>query len=96
MQYKRSAGLFVAGITLFFGGPLLGVVAAALWMYVATANGSSGMAAGYIAVIAFGSLLALLGFCLLVAAAHRALEKIDALPLRAQTRQRENSPSDYR
>ncbi|MCY0905601.1 hypothetical protein [Arthrobacter sp. H14-L1] len=95
MQFKRSAGLFVAGITLFFGGPLLGAAATALGMYLATADGSSGIAAGYIAVIAFGSLLSLVGFCLLVVAAHRALEKIDALPGRVRPQQRETAYSEY-
>ena len=45
----------------------------------AIARGDSGMAAVFFAIVGLGALLTLVGFFVLIAAAHRALVEIDAL-----------------
>jgi len=38
MEFKRSAGIFVAGITLFLGGPPLSLIGTTLGTYAASTN----------------------------------------------------------
>ncbi|CAN7465075.1 hypothetical protein LJR013_003179 [Pseudarthrobacter oxydans] len=92
MQCKPAAGIFVGGVSMSICGPILATASVyfATW---AIAGGDSGMASVFIAVAAVGGLLALIGFFMLIVATHRALVKIDALPLQVQSRQREDRPS---
>ncbi len=89
VEFRRSAGLFVAGISFFFGGPLLSWVAA-LFMAWSMTRGDGGMAAAFIGVAILGGVLGLVGFVLLIVAAHRALVKIDALTVRVQPAARQD------
>lgn len=92
MQYKPAAGIFVGGVSMSICGPILATAS----IYFATwaiAGGDSGMANVFFVVAAIGALLALIGFFMLIVATHRALVKIDALPLQIQSRQREDWPS---
>lgn len=82
MEYKPAAGIFVGGVTMSICGPVLGV-ASGFFASWAIARGDSGMAAVFFAIVGLGALLALIGFFVLIAAAHRALVKIDALPTHA-------------
>jgi len=95
MRFKRSAGLFVTGISLLIGGPLLSWAASFFGVYFATSGRDTGMAAISIAVVVFGLLLAVVGFFMLIVAIHRALVKIDALPVLTQPSQRQYSASEY-
>lgn len=88
MEFKRSAGVFVAGISLFFGGPLL-AFAGQMFMAWAISRNDRGLVAVLIGVAILGAVLGLVGFFMLVVAAHRALVKIDALPVRAQQMSRQ-------
>lgn len=76
MEFKRAAGLYIAGICLFFGGPLLASIATALEPWAA-----ADLTGLLIGVAVFGILLGLIGLVMLVVAAYRALVKIDALPV---------------
>lgn len=89
MEFKRSAGVFVAGISFFFGGPLLSFVAN-LFLVWSAARGDDGMVAVFMGVVFVGGALALVGFVLLLVATHRALVKIDALPVRAPAAPRQD------
>ncbi|QOD04335.1 hypothetical protein [Pseudarthrobacter sp. BIM B-2242] len=53
------------------------------------------MAAISIAVVVFGLLLGVVGFFMLMVAIHRALVKIDALPVLTQPSQRQHTASEY-
>jgi hypothetical protein len=92
MQHKPAAGIFVGGVTMSICGPILATASTyfATW---ALTRGDSAMATVFFAVTALGALLALIGFFMLIAATHRALVKIDALPLQAQSYRTEDWPS---
>jgi hypothetical protein len=92
MEYKAAAGVFIGGVTMSICGPILATAS----MYFATwalARGDAGMASVFFAVAALGALLALIGFIMLIVATHRALVKIDALPLQVQSHRTEDWPS---
>jgi hypothetical protein len=82
MQYKRAAGLYVGGICLILGGPLVSFIGMTFGTWAAVSNPSSNLGGLFIGVAAFGALLGIIGLFLLVAAAYRALVKLDALPVR--------------
>jgi hypothetical protein len=90
MQFKRSAGVFVAGITLIFAGPLLTFGGTTFAAWAATSNNDRGLAAVFLGVAVLGAVAGFVGFILLIVAAHRALVKIDALPVRVQSAPRQN------
>ena len=81
MEFKRSAGIFVGGITLLVGGPLLAYVGNLFMEWAALRNDGDLMGA-FIGVSVLGGVLGVAGFLMVVVAAHRALVKIDALPVR--------------
>lgn len=85
MQFKRSAGIFVAGITLFFAGPLLSVIGAAFGAWSITSINDRGISGALLALAALGWVVSLVGVILMIVAAHRALVKIDALPVRSES-----------
>ena len=89
MQFKRSAGVFVAGISMFIGGPLLSWVAAMFLAWSAT-RGDGSLAAVFMGLAFVGGVLSLIGFVLLIVATHRALVKIDALPVGVQPASRQD------
>lgn len=93
MQFKRSAGIYVVGISLFFGGPLLTFVGSTFATWAATTSNDRGLVAVFIGVAAVGAVAGFVGLVLLIVAAHRALVKIDALPVRAQSAARQNWPA---
>lgn len=88
MQFKRSAGIFVAGISLVFGGPLLSFIGITFGAWSASKN-DSGLSAVFLGLAVLGYIVAFVGLIMLVVAAHRALVKIDALPVRVQSSQRQ-------
>ena len=92
MQFKPAAGIFVGGVTMFICGPILSS-AAGYFATMAAVRDDQAMLAVFIAVAVFGAVLALMGFFMLIVATHRALVKIDALPLHVQSRQSEDWPS---
>jgi hypothetical protein len=89
VEFKRSAGVFVAGISFFFGGPLLSLVAN-LFLAWSASRGDDGMVAVFMGVVFIGGALALMGSVMLLMATHRALVKIDALPVRAPAASRQD------
>ena len=93
MEFKRSAGIFVAGVTLLLGGPLLSLIATTLRTYAASSN-DGGLSAVSIGLAVFGFLIGFVGIIMIVVAAHRALVKIDAFPVRLQPAQRQHWPTD--
>jgi hypothetical protein len=93
VEFKRSAGIFVAGISLFLGGPLLSY-AGILFMALSASRNDRGLTAVFVSLSIFGALLGLVGFFMLLVATHRALIKIDALPVRIQSAQRQSWPAD--
>jgi hypothetical protein len=84
MQFKRSAGVFVAGVTLVVAGPLLSLIGATFGSWSIASLRDGNMSGAFLGLAALGGLVSFIGFILLVVAAHRALVKIDALPVRAQ------------
>lgn len=92
MEFKRSAGIFVAGISLFFGGPLLSFIGTTFATLFASKD-ENGLASMFFGLALFGVVVSLAGLILIIVAAHRALVKIDALPTRVQTVQRQNWPA---
>lgn len=92
MEFKRSAGIFVVGISLFLGGPLLSY--AGIFMALSASRNDRGLIAVFVSLSIFGALLGLLGFFMLLVATHRALTKIDALPVRIPSAQRQSWPAD--
>lgn len=106
MQFRRSAGIFVTGICFVVGGPLLAIIGSTfgtLTVFVgmsgtpgAAPNPETGMAGFFIILMVVGALLSIIGFFLLIAAVHRALVKIDALPAGAQSANRDNWYSNRR
>lgn len=89
MEFKRSAGVFVAGISFFFGGPFLSGVAF-LFVRWAAARGDDGSVAVFMGLAVLGGVLGLAGFVMLIVATHRALVKIDGLPIRARSASKED------
>jgi hypothetical protein len=92
VEFKRSAGIFVAGISLFFGGPLLSFIGTTFATLFASKD-ENGLASMFFGLALFGVVVSLAGLILIIVAAHRALVKIDALPTRVQTVQRQNWPA---
>jgi uncharacterized membrane protein len=95
MQYKRAAGLYVAGICLILGGPLVSFIGTSFGTWFAFNNPATNMSGLFIGVAVFGGLLGIVGLFMLVAAAYRALVKIDALSVSAQVNKQSYSV-DYR
>ena len=89
MEFKRSAGIFVSGISFFLGGPLLSGVAA-LFLPWAASRGDGGLVAVFMGLSVLGGVLGLVGIVMLIVATHRALVKIDGLPVRAQSASRDD------
>ncbi|MDP9982950.1 putative membrane protein [Pseudarthrobacter oxydans] len=85
MQFKRSAGIFVAGISLIFCGPLLTFIGTTFGTWSAASKSDSGLNAVFIGLAVFGLIAGFVGVIMLVVAAHRALVKIDAIPVRVQS-----------
>lgn len=77
MNFKPSAGIFVAGLATSFGGGLL------LSMGMGMASGSSGGGAAAMAFLGFAASVA--GLIMLCIGATRALRIIDALPAAFRT-----------
>lgn len=103
MEFRRSAGIFVTGICFVVGGPVLAFIGSTFgaWATFAGIDGgpdapSSDMAGFFIVLVIVGALLSIVGFCLLIAAVHRALVKIDALPVGVQPGNRDNRVSNRR
>lgn len=96
MQFRRAAGLYVGGICLFLGGPLVSFIGTTFGTWFTANNPSNNLSGLFIAVTVFGFLLGIIGFFMLIVAAHRALVKIDALPVRLPAASRENWPADHR
>jgi len=93
MQFKRSAGVFVGAISLLFAGPLLGVIGSYFGTWAALKN-DPGLSALFVAVMVLGAVVSFTGLIMLIVSLHRALVKIDALPVRIQSSQRENWTAD--
>jgi hypothetical protein len=89
MEFKPAAGIFVGGVTMSICGPILGT-GSGLFANMALFRGDQQMAMVFWIAAAIGALLGLIGFFVLIAAAHRALVKIDALPTRTRTVERED------
>ncbi len=92
MQFKRSAGVFVAGVTLTFAGPLLSLIGATFGTWSFASLRDNGMSGAFIGLTALGGLVSFIGLILLVVAVHRALVKIDALPVRTQSSRQDWAP----
>lgn len=106
MEFRRSAGIYVTGICFVVGGPLLALIGSTfgtLALFTAITTGASGvpspdtgMAGFSLVLVVVGALLSIVGFCLLIAAVHRALLKIDALPVGVQSGDRDGWVSPRR
>jgi hypothetical protein len=96
MQFKRAAGLYIAGISLILGGPLFGFIGATFGTWYAVSNPSSNLSGLFIGIAVFGWLLGVVGIFMLVAAAYRALVKIDALSVRLPSASGESWMSEDR
>lgn len=96
MQYKRAAGLYVGGICLILGGPLVSFIGTTFGTWGLLNDPSGNLGGLFIGVAIFGVLLGIVGLFMLVVAAHRALVKIDALPVRSPSISRETKAADYR
>lgn len=88
MQFRRSAGIYVVGICLVVGGLLLNLIGIPFGARASFAGFTgdaalSEMTGFFIALAIAGPLLALVGLRFLIAATHRALVKIDAMPVTA-------------
>jgi len=90
MQHKPAAGIFVGGVTMSICGPILATASGffASWAFT---RGDNGLVAVFVGIAVFGALLALIGFFMLIVAAHRALVKIDALPLQGAGREHDRA-----
>ena len=95
VKLKRSAGIFVAGITMFLGGPVLSYIGIFL-STVFAARHDKALFAVFVSLSIFGVLVGLMGFFMLLVAIHRALVKIDALPVRTQSGARQESAFQVR
>lgn len=73
------------------GGPLVSFIGTTFGTWSAVNNPSTNLSGVFIGVAVFGLLLGAIGFFMLVVAAHRALVKIDALPVQVQA-----APADPR
>ncbi|MBT2547844.1 hypothetical protein [Arthrobacter sp. ISL-65] len=88
MRFQRSAGIFKAGILMAIGGPIFGALGAAIAapniaaLYTGNSNRGGLMIGAILAGV--GVLLAVAGYIMILVAVHRALVKIDALPVRQQ------------
>ena len=90
MQYKRAAGLYVGGICLILGGPLVTFIGMTFGTWAMVNSPSNNLSGLFIGVAVLGGLLGIIGFFMLVVAAHRALVKIDALPVRTPSVSKES------
>ena len=84
MDFKPAAGLFVGGVTMTICGWILGA-AGGYFATVAVARSKENMANVLLIVAVLGGLLTLIGFCVLIVSAHRALAKIDSLPVQQRS-----------
>jgi hypothetical protein len=91
VEFKRSAEVFVTGVSFFIGGPLL-VFIGTIFATMAASRNDSSLSAVLIGLVVVGYVLGFVGFILLIVATHRALVKIDALPVRAQSPRRQDWP----
>ncbi|WP_104174878.1 hypothetical protein [Arthrobacter sp. Y81] len=94
MQFERAAGLYVGGISLILGGPLVGFIATSFGTWFTVNNPGNNLGGVVIGVAVFGLLLGVVGLLMLVVAVHRALVKIDALPVRVPSISREEWPAN--
>lgn len=94
MKFKKSAGLFVTGVTFLIAGPLLIFIGSIFGAGTLLMNTSSEFTAVVIGVNLLGGLLSLIGSILLIGATYRALVKIDALPVLVPTSNRQNWPAE--
>ncbi|MDQ1060458.1 hypothetical protein QFZ23_004359 [Arthrobacter globiformis] len=96
MRFERSAGIFKAGVLMAIGGPVLAALGAVIAapniavLYTGNANRER-LVIGLI-IAAVGLLLTAAGYIMILVAVHRALVKIDALPVRQQPRAGQGSP----
>lgn len=81
---------------MLLGGPLLTFIGTTFGTWVALSDPSRDLSGIFIGIAVFGILLGIIGFFLLVAAAYRALVKIDALSVGIQSVSREKWPADSR
>jgi hypothetical protein len=90
MHFDRSAGIFKAGVFMAVGGPILSALGALIAapnisvLYTGDPNRGALIFGALITV--GGSLLAVIGYIMILVAVYRALVKIDALPVRTQPR----------
>ena len=94
MNYKKSAGLYVTGVTFVIAGPLLIIIGTTFGAGALLSSSMSDMAALVIGANVLGGLLSLIGITLLIGAIYRALVKIDALQVMAQPVSRHHWPAD--
>lgn len=83
MKFKDSAFIFVTGFVLFVIGGFMNAlgIAGSITYSLTRSIYSSGNNSGYVVLTLFGSVLALIGLIQMCMGAHRALKKIDALPV---------------
>jgi hypothetical protein len=96
MEFRRAAGIYVGGISLILGGPLVSFIGNTFGTWYSVRNPTNNLSGVFIGIAVFGVLLGIVGFFMLVVAAHRALVKIDALPARLPAASRENWTADHR
>ncbi len=85
LQFNRSAGIFVTGVWLTIGGPVLG------WLGMAAMTSSS--IGGLFALI--GGAAGIAGSICIAVAIYRALSKIDALHVPAHPQQHAPNQMPY-
>lgn len=76
MQFKRSAGVFVAAITLLLAGPLLSLIGATFGTWSIASIGDRGLSGVFLALVVLGGIVSFAGVILMIVAVHRALVKI--------------------
>lgn len=83
MKFKDSAFIFVTGFVLFVIGGFMNAlgIAGSITYSLTRSMYSSSSSSGYVVLTLFGSGLALIGLIQMCMGAHRALKKIDALPV---------------
>lgn len=90
MRFKRSAGLFVAAITCLLAGPLLSLIGSTFGTWSIASNNERGLSVALFALVILGGIVSFTGLILMVVSLHRALVKIDALPVRAESASRQS------
>ncbi|YCK81232.1 hypothetical protein M1D89_19505 [Arthrobacter sp. D3-18] len=84
MQFRRSAGLFLLGFWLAFGGAVVTWFGAMTAISSSNSYFSDGPSGGSVFAMFLGGAAGLAGFICLALAVHRALSKIDALHVPVQ------------